>query len=224
MRLNLMPNSITPIVRNLILLNIFVFILQFIIPNISDFIAMHYPTNPKFKPFQLISHMFAHGGLLHIVFNMYALYSFGVILEQQLHQKKFATLYLGSGIGAIAFHLLINGIVAYKNVGTLLLTESMALSNTTLYDVYTPSLLGASGAIYGLLAGFGILFPNAPLVLLFIPVPIKAKYMIPLLILIYDIGFAQYKLDSVAHYAHIGGAIVGAILTLYWKRNWFKPI
>jgi rhomboid-like protein len=188
-------------------------------PNATEILAMHYPSNPKFQPFQLLTHMFAHGGILHILFNMYAIFNFGTILERIMPPQRFIMLYFVSGFGAITFHLLVSAIMAYNAAGTIFITQDIAVQNQTLANIYFPSLVGASGALYGLLAAFGILFPNAPLMFMFIPFPIKAKYMIPLIIILYDIAFAQYGLDNVAHYAHIGGAVFGALLTLYWRKT-----
>jgi membrane associated rhomboid family serine protease len=211
--------QLTPIVKNIIIINILVFVAQNFVPQATDYLAMHYPSNPKFLPMQLFTHMFAHGGIMHILFNMYALYSFGSLLERVLPSKRFLMLYFFSGFGAIAFHLLINAVVAYNVAGTINITEELAQTNQTLANIYYPSLVGASGALYGLLAAFAYLFPNTPLMFMFVPVPIKAKYMIPLVILVYDIGFAQYGLDNVAHYAHIGGAIFGFLLMYYWNKT-----
>lgn len=221
-------SDITPVVKNLLLLNILVFVATFLYPDLMDVLAMHYPSNPVFKPWQLITHMFTHGGLLHIFFNMYALYSFGSILENErvLGSKRFAFLYLFSGFGAIGFHLAISAITTFYYTGSVVLNnETVAQLNLSadalknLSSVYYQSLVGASGAIYGLLAGFGYLFPNTPLMFMFVPVPIKAKYMIPMVIIIYDIAFAQVGLDNVAHYAHIGGALFGFLLVLFWNKT-----
>ncbi len=209
----------TPIVQNIIIINVLVFIAQNVLPNATTLLAMYYPTNPMFKPMQLVTHMFAHGGIFHLLFNMYALYSFGTILERVLPAKRFLFLYFFSGLGAIAVHLIVGAVTAYTIAGTPFINQEMALSSNTLGQVYFPALVGASGALYGLLAAFGYLFPNTELMFMFIPVPIKAKYMIPLVILVYDIGFAQYGLDNVAHYAHIGGAIFGFALMYYWNKT-----
>ena len=112
----------TPVVKNLLLLNILVFVACFLYPNLTDVFAMHYPSNPDFKPWQLVTHMFTHGGLMHIFFNMYALYNFGSILENErvLGSKRFAFLYLFSGLGAIFFHLAISASIAYYHTGTVI--------------------------------------------------------------------------------------------------------
>lgn len=214
-------NDIPPVAKNLILLNILVFVACFLYPNLTDLLAMHYPANPAFKPWQIITHMFTHGGIFHILFNMYALYSFGSLLENErvLGSKRFAFLYLFSGLGAIAFHLAVQTFVVWQQTGGFFLTYEQATTSNQLATIYLSGLVGASGAIYGLLAAFGYLFPNAPLMFMFVPVPIKAKYMIPLVIIGFDIMFAQYGGDNIAHTAHIGGAIFGFLLVLFWNKT-----
>lgn len=215
-------NNLTPVVKNLILLNILVFVACLIYgDDLTNLLAMHYPANPEFKPWQIITHMFTHGGIFHILFNMYALYSFGAILENErvLGSKRFAFLYLFSGLGAIAFHLAIQAFVVWQQTGSIFLTYEQATSSNQLASIYFSGLVGASGAIYGLLAAFGYLFPNAPLMFMFVPVPIKAKYMIPLVIIGFDIMFAQTGVGNIAHTAHIGGAIFGFLLVLFWNKT-----
>lgn len=221
-------NNLTPVVKNLIVLNVIVFAACFFYPNLTDILAMHYPSNPAFKPWQIVTHMFTHGGIFHILFNMYALFSFGAVLENDrvLGSKRFAFLYLFSGLGAIAFYMAINIGMAYYYIGDVFFTNETVLPSTlsqsavdSLSQIYYASLVGASGAIYGLLAAFGYLFPNAPLAFMFIPIPIKAKYMIPLVIIGFDIMFAQTGIGNIAHTAHIGGAIFGFLLVLYWNKT-----
>lgn len=215
-------NNLTPVVKNLILLNILVFVACLIYgDDLTNLLAMHYPANPEFKPWQIITHMFTHGGIFHILFNMYALYSFGAILENDrvLGSKRFAFLYLFSGLGAIAFHLAVQAFVVWQQTGSIFLSYEQATSSNQLASIYFSGLVGASGAIYGLLAAFGYLFPNAPLMFMFVPVPIKAKYMIPLVIIGFDIMFAQTGVGNIAHTAHIGGAIFGFLLVLFWNKT-----
>lgn len=220
--------DMTPVVKNLLLLNILVFIACFLYPNLTEILAMHYPSNPEFKPWQIVTHMFTHGGFMHIFFNMYALYNFGSILENErvLGSQRFAFLYLFSGLGAIFFHLAVSASIAYYHTGSILFDNDTvaplhlgAGAIKSLSEIYYQSLVGASGAIYGLLAAFGFLFPNTPLMFMFIPVPVKAKYLIPIVIIAYDIAFAQVGLDNVAHYAHIGGALFGFLLVLFWNKT-----
>jgi rhomboid-like protein len=220
--------DMTPVVKNLLILNVLVFLACLVYEPLMEILAMHYPSNPDFRPWQLITHMFTHGGWMHIFFNMFALVNFGMVLEHEriLGSKRFAFLYLFSGMGAIFFHLLVNGLMVYHYTGSFYIDNATSLPPTlsdkaikNLSAIYYSGVVGASGAIYGLLAAFGYLFPNAPLLFLFVPVPIKAKYMIPLVIIAYDIAFAQYGLDNIAHYAHIGGALFGFLLVLFWNKN-----
>ena len=176
-------SDLTPVVKNLLLLNILVFIACWLYPNLTDYLAMYYPSNPAFEPWQIITHMFTHGGFMHIFFNMYALYNFGSILENErvLGSQRFAFLYLFSGLGAIFFHLAVSASIAYYHTGSILFDNDTvaplhlgAGAIKSLSEIYYQSLVGASGAIYGLLAAFGFLFPNTPLMFMFIPVPVKA--------------------------------------------------
>jgi len=214
-------SEMTPVVQNLILLNVFVFVACFLFPDLDSKLAIYYPSNPAFKSWQIVTHMFMHGGIFHILFNMYALYSFGIVLEHQkvLGSQRFAFLYLFSGLGAIAFYLSIQAFIVYQHTGSIFLNAEQAYLNPYLKDIFRIPLVGASGAIYGLLAGFGFLFPNTPLMFMFIPVPIKAKFMIPIVIVGFDIMFAQTGIGNIAHTAHIGGAIFGFLLVLFWNKT-----
>ncbi|PZR41249.1 MAG: hypothetical protein DI538_01985 [Azospira oryzae] len=204
--------QLTPVVRNLIIINVIVFLLQQIIPvavtrtiegeqvalSLTQLISLWSFKFPLFQPYQFFTYMFAHGGFMHILFNMLALASFGPILEQTWGDKKFLFYYLATGIGAGVIYTLVN---LYFSPGV-------------------GSMVGASGAIYGLLMGFGLMYPNMEVSMLFIPIPIKAKY------LVFIMGFITYLLDrsgSVAHVAHFGGAFVGFIIINAWgsgNRNW----
>lgn len=183
---------------------------------------------------------------MHILFNMYALWAFGSPIEQYLGQNKFLFFYFSCGIGAAIIHSLVNyfhvqtGFNALLEVGMnpIAIQDFLATGETTFRGVnevpvnimqsmftsfHTPAV-GASGAIYGILVAFGMLFPNVALFLLFVPVPIKAKIFIPILIAI-DLfsGLTGYSLfgGGIAHFAHIGGALFGFIMMWYWKKNHF---
>lgn len=168
--------------------------------------ALFYFNSPFFKPYQLISYIFMHGGFMHILFNMYSLYIFGSVLESVWGGKKFFIYYMVTGIGAALFHLFI----------TYLRIESGVL------DPYLASIIpmvGASGAIYGLLLAYGVLFPNNVLTLFFPPVSLKAKYMV------FVFGGLEFLLglggsgDGVAHFAHLGGMLFGFVILMIWKRG-----
>lgn len=198
---------ITPTVKQLLIINIIFFIGTYFLGDVTYVhLGLFSFQNPLFRPWQLITHMFMHGNIMHIFFNMFALYSFGSALEHFWGGKKFLFFYISCGLGAA---LLQNGI------------------NYLMGDVDSLAV-GASGAIYGLLTAFAFMFPNAELALMFIPIPIKAKYFVPGLLAV-DL-FLGLKGDSIfggsgtgiAHFAHIGGAVVGFIMMWYWRKNSFN--
>lgn len=188
--------NITPLVRTLIIINVAVFLLQSLLANlhITEFMSLWDIHSDLFRPYQFFTYMFAHGSFTHIFFNMIAFASFAPILEGYWGDKKFLTFYIATGMGAgviyAAFNYFFPGNGGY--------------------------MLGASGAIYGILMAFGMLFPNMELMLLFPPIPIKAKYMVFLM------GFITYALDrsgTVAHLAHFGGAFIAFLLISYWRTQ-----
>ena len=186
-----------------------------------------------FRVWQPITYMFMHGGLAHIFFNMFALYMFGGVLENKWGAKKFIIFYLVTGLGALALQMGVQAFEAYQLTGSITNSVNINLSSGTvqaningisqvqlgkLAEIYATPMVGASGAIFGLLVAFGMLYPNAELFILFIPVPVKAKYIIPVYILFeLFLGVGQFEGDSVAHYAHLGGALIGFILVKVWK-------
>ena len=198
---------ITPIVKHFIIINVIMFALTLLAENFMlEKFALFYFNSPFFKPYQLISYIFMHGGFMHILFNMYSLYIFGSVLESVWGGKKFFIYYMVTGIGAALFHLFI----------TYLRIESGVL------DPYLASIIpmvGASGAIYGLLLAYGVLFPNNVLTLFFPPVSLTAKYMV------FVFGGLEFVLglggsgDGVAHFAHLGGMLFGFVILMIWKRG-----
>jgi membrane associated rhomboid family serine protease len=169
--------------------------------------------------------MFFHGGWAHIFFNMFALFSFGPILEYTVGSKKFFNLYFICGIGAGLFQMLVQAIEVHQLVGGFILRNDMPqLANPViiahLQGIYSVPIVGASGAIFGLLIAFGMLYPNMELMIMFIPVPVKAKYLIPVYVVLeVYLGFSQFAGDNVAHFAHIGGALLGYIVVKTWHVN-----
>lgn len=234
-------SQITPIVKNLIIINVAVFAACYIFPDLNELLSMHYPGNPAFKPWQLFTHMFMHGSIFHIFANMFGLFTFGTILERLLGPKRFITLYFLSGFAAIGLHLLVQTLMVYSQTGSMMISPDMFLNmegkrmfymngemsdqllqfvtNKKLYAIYFSGLVGASGAIYGLTAGFTYLFPNTELMLLFIPFPVKAKYLFPLILVVFDLRGILQGGDNIAHFAHIGGAIFGFLLCFYWNKT-----
>jgi membrane associated rhomboid family serine protease len=263
--------NITPVVKQLLIINIIFFIGSQLVPVSYDLFALYYPESDNFKVWQLITHMFMHApfpNVAHILFNMFALYSFGSALEHFWGGKKFIFFYISCGLGAALLHTGVN----YFEIHSLLSdVSSLNLSNTeihqllnadysTLFDergkmfpgeinsilervhctqdqfntIVNASMLskgvvvGASGAIYGLLVAFAFMFPNAELALMFIPIPIKAKYFVPgILAVDLFLGFKGQSIfgagsTGIAHFAHIGGALTGYIMMWYWKKNQFN--
>ena len=189
---------LTPIVRNLILINVIVFIISAIIP-LANWLALWDVQSPNFRPYQLFTYMFSHANFIHIFFNMLLLAFFGPILEEFWDQKQFLLFYLAAGIGAAVFNILM---ALFFDVGR--------------FDV----MIGASGAVYGVMTAFGIIFPNMELRLLFLPISFKAKYMVMVLdsIAIFS-GFRSSPGDNTAHFAHLGGIVMAIILIQFWMRR-----
>ncbi|MDA8808145.1 rhomboid family intramembrane serine protease [Flavobacteriaceae bacterium] len=228
--------SVPETIKQLIIINIiFYFGSQFLGDLSYDILALHYFENDKFIISQLISHMFMHGSTSHILFNMFGLWMFGSPLEQMWGKQKFLFFYFSAGLGAAALQMLVYYIqvqALYDVVETnsLSLSDPAILLNYMSQNDYNQALssfnsvmVGASGAIYGVLVAFAFSFPNSKLMLLFPPVPIKAKYFVPLLILI-DLffGLSSFSIGSIAHFAHVGGALIGLIMVLYWRKNQFN--
>jgi rhomboid-like protein len=225
--------NITPVVKNLLIINI-IFFLAFklfdhedVLGPVTTLFGSFYFNSPLFKPWQLITYMFMHGGWEHIIFNMFALFSFGPILEYFLGPKRFFNLYFICGIGAVLLQMMVQAIEVHNLTGTFTISapafnesyfNAAGAHALQLFDIYHTPLVGASGAIFGLLVAFGMLYPNLELMIMFIPVPVKAKYIIPVYILVeLSLGFGQFAGDNVAHFAHLGGALIGFILIKAWK-------
>jgi membrane associated rhomboid family serine protease len=206
--------------------------------------SLFYFENPNFQYWQPLTHMFMHGSFVHILFNMYALWAFGTPLEMRWGRKKFLFFYFSAGLGAALIHTIVN----YYNVHSMMQTlldggwsqveimsylidgkgGSTAILETVsresierMGDAFNTPAVGASGAIYGILVAFAMMFPNIELMLIFLPIPIKAKYFVPFIILgdlFFGITGSPF---GIAHWAHIGGALLGFIMAWYWKKNSF---
>jgi len=237
--------NITETVKHLLIINIIFFIASLSLGEVVyDLFALHYPSNPKFQYWQPLTHMFMHGDLGHIFFNMFGLYMFGTPIEQMWGRNKFIFFYLSTGFGAAALQLLLY-YCQISSISNLLLAEGLNASEVSRFfltsdlsyalvdrigraelvsglSAFNGLMVGASGALYGVLVAFAFLFPNARLMLLFPPIPVKAKVLVPLLIL-GDLffGFTSYSIGPIAHFAHVGGAITGLIMMWYWKKNQF---
>lgn len=238
----------TDMVKHLLIINIIFFVGSFIVPQAQELLALHYFENDRFRLWQPLTHMFMHGGIGHIFFNMFALIMFGSTLEQFWGGKKFLFFYISCGLGAMLLHTAVNYYSVHEGVSVLVengFSKQEVYSilnqekyNTQWQEFLSPSsfqnmvqgfigvAVGASGAIYGLLVAYAFMFPNAELMLIFLPVPIKAKYFVPGLLLIdLYLGLNGNPLlggsTGIAHFAHIGGAIIGFIMMWYWKKNQF---
>lgn len=200
-----------PVVFNLIIINVLVFIAQqvFDTPNgfsLSDKLAIHGYQSDFFEPYQLVTNMFAHAGVGHIFFNMFSLYIFGTWLERVWGPKRFLIFYLVCGLVAGAVEMLV-------------LKDVVGLNSFGQPQLFVGGALGASGAIMGLYAAFAYLFPNTPLYLMFIPVPVKAKYVVMVMVALDLFGqFGPYK-TGIAHFAHLGGLVTGFIIVILWGKN-----
>lgn len=190
---------ISPVIRNLLIINVIVFIAQSIIPNLTNYIALWGVQTSYFKPYQLFTYMFAHADFFHIFFNMLLLIFCGPMLEEYWGQKKFLFFYLAAGIGAGAFNVLMD---LFFGLGSF------------------SSMIGASGAVYGVLTGFGIIFANMEMRLLLLPISFKAKYLVIVLgsIAIYN-GFMETPGDNTAHLAHLGGIVIAIIIIQFWRSQ-----
>jgi rhomboid-like protein len=235
--------NIPTVVKNLLIINIIFYVatLMFGGPMMTQVLGVHYFDGPDFRIWQVITYMFMHdySSLFHIMFNMFALYTFGSSLEYIMGSKRFLNFYLITGLGALALQLMVQGFEVYNITGSAINNGSFMIDSfkrtisfnpelmsqdqaSTLLGIYLTPMVGASGAIFGLLIAFGMLFPNAELFIMFIPVPIKAKYIIPIYVILeLFLGVKQFSGDSVAHFAHLGGALFGFILIKMWhlKRH-----
>lgn len=242
--------NMTPVVKQLLIINIIFFIGSQFVPLADNFFALYFFESAMFKFWQPITHMFMHGGLGHIFFNMFALYSFGSALEHFWGGKKFLFFYISCGLGAALLHSLVNYFQFHSALNVLVengvsKTEVFSVLNqgkyslqwqqilgesglSNLVDSFSIPAVGASGAIYGLLVAFAFMFPDATLGLMFIPIPIKAKYFIPgVLCIDLFLGVSGKSIfggngTGIAHFAHIGGAITGFIMMWIWKKNQFN--
>lgn len=235
--------SSTPVVANLIVINVLCWLASIVFQRIDvdlfQYLALHYPASRDFNLVQLVSYMFLHDthSISHLFFNMFGVYMFGRVLENVWGSRRFFLYYMITGVGAALVNLLVayvrirslEGSMPFDQVESVYMQgwdalqrgmnfrdPAMASLNSLIHGV----TVGASGAVFGVLLGFGILFPNVPLFLMFIPIPIKAKYFVigyGLIELFF--GFADFSGDNVAHFAHLGGMIFGYILIVYWKRK-----
>lgn len=234
-------NSIPPIVKNILGINIILWLLTLVAPGffmrfgldvrIEDFLGMHYWASEKFNPAQLVTYMFMHSsaGIGHILFNMFAVYMFGAALENIWGAKKFLFYYLVTGVGAGIVQQLFWTIEFQPFIRALndsILANPHEAAGLILHkasQLNLPLTVGASGSVFALLLAFGWLFPEARLMMLFFPVPIKARVFVVIYgVMELFLGVANFSGDNIAHFAHLGGMLFGIVLLLIWKKKRFN--
>ena len=227
--------SITETVKVLIIINILMFVGAYSMPVLDDLFSLYYFENPLFQFWQYVTHMFMHANLPHLLFNMFALWMFGTPLERQWGSKKFIFFYFSAGLGAALIYTLSNYIgleldfqtLAERGIPREIAYEAMLSGRNypnlgvLFKDFFVPAV-GASGAIYGVLVAFAFSYPDAKLMLIFLPIPIKAKYFVPALLLLDTFGGVFGSPLNIAHWAHLGGALFGFIMAMSWRKNQFR--
>ena len=206
---------IPPVTRSLLIVNVIMFVATLINEKfmIGTF-AMFYPASPLFRWWQPLTHMFMHGGWWHILFNMYTLVMFGMVVERVLGTKKFLILYFVTGFGAVALHTGVEWLEVHRA-----LASSDPAAQQNVIDLLRTPMVGASGAIYGVLVAFAMLYPEARMTLIFPPVTLDAKWMVALFIGVELITGITGTQMGIAHFAHLGGALFGFLLILYWRKR-----
>ena len=233
--------GLPPVVKNIILINVLMLLAYFTVRSVygtdlNHVLGLYFPASEHFRPFQIITHMFMHGGITHLFFNMFALYMFGQVLEQVWGPKRFFIYYIICGLGAALTHEAVIGI-QYNKIMNIISPDQLQMvldegsqtfnmgkvfADDTMKDLQlllNVPTVGASGAVFGVLLAFGVLFPNTQLMLLFPPIPMKAKYFV----LMYGalelyLAFSQPG-SNIAHAAHLGGMLFGYLLIRYWRKT-----
>ncbi|NMH88600.1 rhomboid family intramembrane serine protease [Flavivirga algicola] len=244
---------ISETVKHLIIINVIMFIGSMFIGEgmlFKEWFSMYFPKNELFQPWQILTHMFMHGGGMHIFFNMFALWMFGTPVEQVLGSKRFLFVYFSAGLGAVGLQILYSYFIYQSDLSILVnagfdTTQILETLNSgfgmrdTRWDTFLPGdklknfleafhvpMVGASGCIMGIMAAFAMMNPNAELMMLFLPIPIKAKYFIPGIIILDLIsgltGQSFFSPSNTAYMAHVGGAVVGFLIMWYWKKTQFN--
>ena len=233
--------NMPPVTKNLLIINVLIFVVMMLAPSgishrVDDLLGLHYVSSPGFKIWQPITYMFVHGGFAHLFFNMFALMMFGTTMEYVMGSRRFTNFYFVCGIGAALVQELVYAfmITKYHSIFTPAEFETIvqqgwvAIQNGqnfvdpsmgSLNALVNSATVGASGAIYGILLAFGMVFPNREMYIMFIPYPIKAKWMVlgyGVLELLLGVSNAS---DGVAHFAHLGGMIFGLLMIIYWRKK-----
>ena len=217
-------SSIPVVTKNLIIINVLVWLASIVLPKMGidlvKWLGLHFPGVEDFYLFQFVTYMFMHDthSFAHVFFNMFGVYMFGRVLENVWGPKRFLIFYMVTGLGAG----IVQELVWLYSVHSVAAANGITIGQQIAFDSSLNYLItiGASGSVFGILLAFAMLFPNVPLYLMFIPIPIKAKYFV----IFYGLaellmGVANYGGDSVAHFAHLGGMVFGYFLVRYWKKN-----
>ncbi|MDO8930280.1 MAG: rhomboid family intramembrane serine protease, partial [Bacteroidota bacterium] len=225
---------------NLIIIKIIMLLATYILImrglDLTSILGLRYYQSPEFRPYQLVTHMFMHGGFTHLLFNLFALWMFGGVLEGVWGPKRFFIYYFVTGLGAALLHTFVN-FLEFQSVASKMTPEAVEMVMAQGTEIFNQGknfsdpiagklnlllnipTVGASGAVFGILLGFGMLFPNTQLMLLFPPIPIKAKYFV--------MGYGAIELylgltqsgSNIAHFAHLGGMLFGFFMIKYWNKN-----
>ncbi|MDC7998915.1 rhomboid family intramembrane serine protease [Gilvibacter sediminis] len=230
--------SISETVKVLLIINVIVFVGTMSMPDtMYQLFSLYFYENPSFKFWQPVTHMFMHGSVSHIAFNMLGLWMFGTPLERQWGSKRFLFFYFSAGLGAALIHTLANYIdlqldinfLTQVGIGRDLIDEAIANGQVFVdypninFEGYFVPAVGASGAVYGVMTAFAVYYPNAQLMMIFLPIPIKAKYFVPLILIGYTVLNLTDNLPGIAHWAHVGGALFGFIMAWSWRKTMFNP-
>lgn len=208
-------SSLPKVTKNLLCINLVMFLFTLINENFMvESFAMFFPASRFFRPWQILTHMFMHGGWAHILFNMYALVTFGSVVERNLGSNKFLTFYFVTGFGAALLH---TGVEYLQAQYYLAHADTAGLQSY--YNLLRTPTLGASGAIFGILVAFAMIYPESTLTLIFPPVSLSAKWFVLIYVGIELLLGVNNLADGVAHFAHLGGALFGWILLSWWKRT-----
>lgn len=221
-----MFGGVPPVTLNLLIITVICYIAQVLLGNagidVTNYLGLHFFKADSFYPHQLITYIFMHGGVTHLFFNMFAVFMLGRTLELVWGPKRYLFYYIITGIGAgvaqeLVWFFELRDIVLNTDINSIDIGKTI-LDRADFFDIFVT--VGASGSVFGILVAFGMFFPNAELMIIPIPVPIKAKYFVILYgLLELFLGVSNAAGDNVAHFAHLGGLLTGFIIVLYWKRQ-----
>lgn len=215
-------SSVPPVTRNIIIINFLIWAVSALRPDFMyGTFSLFYPKSPYFRWWQFFTHIFMHGGFWHVFFNMFTLYMFGSVLERVWGPKKFLLFYFVTGLGAAALHTGVEWCqcLHWQHVVDTADAASAIAANRSIQQLLATPTVGASGAIYGLLLGYAMLFPDSRMTLLFPPVTLKAKWFVIIFAVIELFTGVTGLGGGIAHFAHLGGMLFGLVLVLYWKKG-----